>query len=136
MVKKRPTKLPKNSAPEAEPEGTVPFQVRFDADLHARLKREAEKADISLNQLIQGICRGVLDYLHQGEAEETKAGFVVSRPQKRCLFIGRPGISEYEPDEAMEYRLVYREDPPPPDDGILLFSLDFTNRGVVRNQRR
>jgi hypothetical protein len=133
--RKRIEKVPARREPETtEGAETVAFQVRFDADLHARLKAEAEKADISLNQLIQGICRGTVDYLHQGEAEQTEGGFVSSRAQKRCIFFGKPGVT-YDPDD-LEYIRRDLGGEPATSKGFLWFSLDFTNRGVVRHQPR
>lgn len=126
----------RNVAAVDEQDGSVAFQVRLDADLHAQLKREAETAGISMNQLIQGILRGVLDRLVQGEAEVGRSGFVNVRPQKGCVFFGQPGVSLPEP---WELENLERAGVTPPDEefkGYVWFGLDFTNRGVVRFQQR
>lgn len=136
MAKRKTQSRPLKPSLEPEAEsGAVAFQVRFDADLHARLKAEADAADISLNQLVQGICRGALDFLHQGEAEMLSTGFVKARQQKRCVYFGRPGWS-CSAEEAERIRDATGDEPAEPDKGALWFSLDFTNRGVVRHQPR
>ena len=114
---------------------TVAFQVRFDADLHEALRREAEQAGISLNQLIQGICRGSLSYLVQGEAEKTRDGFVLVKPQKGCVFFGRRGV-HYSDRERQEFYSGEGNELAEDDPGALWFALDFTNRGVVRYEPR
>lgn len=116
---------------------TVPFQLRLDADLHGRLKAAAENAGISLNQLIQGICRGAEASLVQGEARLLQGGFVDAKPQRGCVFFGRPGVMpaghEKECDEYYEMHGKYPEEV---DLGLVWFGLDFTNRGVVQYQAR
>jgi hypothetical protein len=122
------------SKPEAEPQedpAKVVFQVRFDADVHRDLKLQAEIAGISLNQLIQGICRGAVAHLVQGEAS-IRNGFVTAREQRKCVFFGRQGI-HYTENEAEAYRHHYSGDEPPPNDnGDVWFGLDFSERGFVR----
>lgn len=121
-------------APAEPVDGSVAFQVRLDADLHARLKEAAETAGISMNQLIQGTLRGAMEYLVQGEADMQAFGWVRQRKQKGCVFFGRVGYSLDE-EEVMEYR-SRGEKPPEPDKGLVWFGLDYTNRGVVRYQPR
>lgn len=126
----------RKEAPKVELDGTVAFQVRMDADLHARLKREADQAGISMNQLIQGTLRGALERLVQGEADVSRSGFVQVRPQKGCLFFGSPGVSVPEPHERIHYQEAGITPPEKEDKGYVWFGLDFTNRGVVRYQQK
>ncbi len=115
----------------AEDDGRVAFQVRFDRDLQEQLKQQAEEAGLSLNQLIQGICRTASRYLVQGEPHELVNGFIDSRPMKRCVFFGRRGEWGGTPEEVEQWELDTGELPPPRDKGFLLFSLDFTDRGAA-----
>lgn len=125
MAKKKATKKQTRTADDK-----TAFQVRFDADLHAEMKAAAEEAGISLNQLVQGICRGALAYLVQGEARVADDGLVQVEPTKKCVFFGETG-RRLTPEE----REIYEEadHPPPPDKkGFVWFGLDFTDRGFVR----
>ena len=112
----------------------VAFQVRFDPDLHQELHKVAEEAGISLNQLIQGICRGALGHVYQGEAFVSPSGFMRVKPQRGCLFFGQPGDSWTE-DEEIDYHET-GEMPKGKDRGRVWFGLDFTNRGVVTYRQR
>ena len=117
MAKKLPT-----PEPQSAEDGKVSLQLRLEAELHERLRKTAEEAGISLNQLIQGICWGVVDKVVQGEAKRSPDGFVHWEMRKKCLFFGCPG-SFNDPDGR---------DPTPEYLGEYWFGLDFTNRGVVR----
>jgi len=114
---------------------TVAMQVRFDGDLHQQLKATAETAGISLNQLIQGICRGAIAHLVQGEPDVDDGGFVRTKPQRGCVFFGRAGFvptdGEEECEECFGKNGVY---PDFVEKGTVWFGLDFTNRGYVRYQ--
>lgn len=124
----------KKAATEAAPEHrAVAFQVRFDADLHTQLKNAADAASISLNQLIQGICRGAVAHLVQGEPDVSLSGYVRVKPQQGCVFFGRAGMYPSQ-DEAEKHYHLTGEEPAPIDNGTVWFALDFTNRGFVRFQ--
>lgn len=125
----RRRKITSESVQEPEP---VAFQVRFDADLHEQVKAAAETAGISVNQLIQGICRGAMAHLVQGEPEVLLDGFVRVNPQRGCVFFGRAGIACNE-EEVNEYYSAGK-DAPAKDNGMVWYGLDFTNRGFVRYQ--
>jgi hypothetical protein len=116
---------------------TVAFQVRLDVDLHEQMKKAAEKADISLNQLIQGICRGAMAHLVQGEPEIDDGGYVSQKQQRGCVFFGRVGFIPEELKDKIESDYstsgIY---PNSVDKGAVWFGLDFTNRGYVRYQPR
>lgn len=110
-------------------EGTIAFQVRFDADLHAQVKHCAEHAGISMNQLIQGIVRGALDHFQYGEPWVDAYGVVNVRPRRGCVFFGRPG--DY-PEDGRERSSAAGLPLPITDPGTIWFGLDYTNRGVVQ----
>lgn len=132
MAKKRATR--KTPATEqAADDGKVAFQVRFDSELHAQLKGLAEQADLSLNQLIQGMCRGLVEHGRVGRAVVQKeSGFVSVRPESRCVYFGTPGIPSNVPEAAYpDYVHRHDEEPEPVKKGWVWFGLDFSERGVV-----
>ena len=142
MPRKKPSP-PSNKPPELEPaipgvsdDEKVAFQVRFDADLHQKLKQQAEEAGISLNQLIQGVCRACSENLHVGEFkfvnDQMKLGTI--KYTKRCVTFGDPGIyiSEEEREKASAYHQDrYHEEVPADRPSKIWFGLDFTDRGYV-----
>jgi len=130
MAKKRVTR--KTDSPPVPEDGKVAFQVRLDADLHGRMREIAEKAGISLNQLLQGMCRGLIDHAHVGEGRRLKDGFHALRHTPKCVFFGQPGTPSDVPEEFYEdYREKHGQYPEALDKGWGWFGLDFTERGVV-----
>lgn len=122
-------KSSKNAAPAKDSRPAdgekVAFQVRFDSDLHARLVQLAEESGISLNQLVQGMCRGTLAAAHAGEWNEyaflqgdKPYPFVRSKPAKGCVWFGKEG----EFDEHMGE---------PVHSGTFWFGIDVRERGDV-----
>lgn len=118
---------------ESTGDAKVRLLIRIDAELHERLKSAAEAAEISMNQLVQGILHGAMGNIEQGEPEVGRSGFVRVRPTKKCVFFGRSGIYHSEEDREA-CREATGRDPVPDDDGAVWFALDFTDRGVVRYQ--
>jgi hypothetical protein len=130
-------KLRKSPTTAGDRSDSVPFQLRLDAELHRDLKAAADTAGISLNQLIQGICRGALANLIQGEPDVSPYGFVSTKPQRGCVFFGRHGSTPAISMEDSEYYYdTHLKFPEGVDPGTLWFGLDFTNRGVVHYQRK
>jgi uncharacterized protein (DUF1778 family) len=129
MAKKRA-----KATPTKREAGRVDLKFRFDADLHELLRQAADEAGVSLNQLVQGICRAAAEVMHAGEAERLNSGFVTQRShRKQCLFFGRPGNHEKAGEEHPDYmKSKYGDaEPPQQDNGVLWFSLDFSERGSV-----
>ena len=100
--------------------GKTRVELRFDTDLYDRVKELADAADISVNQLLQGITRWAMDrsnlgepkYVHPQEAIETKH-------VPGCVWFGNADFKTYDDGGYT-----------PPE---ILFSLDFTERYVVRD---
>lgn len=96
----------------------VAFQVRFDHELHRKLKMYASAAGISLNQLVQGLCQGCVSRIQLGEVvRETPDDEWNMRLSKKCLTI-----------------VDFPEDHPYGDkSGHVWFKLDFTDRSAVQH---
>lgn len=108
----------------------VRVELRFDADVYERLKAGAEKAGISVNQLMHGIARWAGQNLELGEPRRDESGFVRSKPVPGCVFFGRLGHYWNEEDH---YHLAPGEElEGDGDPGVVHFALDFTERNVVR----
>lgn len=106
-------------------------ELRLDSDVFAKLKRLADDAHISVNQLMQGLARWAGNDGHVGEPERDSDGIVRNRPQPGCVWIGQMGwtLSDIDdPDDlaslAEEGRTKYL--------GRVDLRLDFTERHVVR----
>ena len=120
-----PTKTTDASPQKPKRPETTAFQVRLDAEVHATLKKAAEDASISLNQLVTGILRGCADNMHLGEGRIRDGVITIDPTVAQCVTFGeRP---QYEEDfgiaEAHGQRI---------DDGVYWFGLDFSDRGYVR----
>ena len=121
---------PRKKAVSVPDDATSAFQLRLDSELHDRFKKIAEEADVSLNQLIQGILWGTVENLKLGEAFVESDKTVRVEPRKKCLYVGRAGFYRSPRERARDEEEGW--DSPPDDKGELWFGLDFTNRGVVR----
>src|SRR5262245_33184786 len=105
-------------------------ELRLEVPLVEKLKAEAEKAGISLNQLTQALLEGCATHLHQGTAFRSDQGAVYVRERERCLYVGEQATSRYigsrHPDD---------DDDPESwttgSKGYLWFLLDFTGRAVL-----
>lgn len=103
----------------------VALQLRFDREVHDGIKDIAERAGISVNQLIQGMTRWAVAHAHVGEPCWTQDEFgdtLESRPQPGCVWFGRIGDSPRYPDDE-------QVGPIP----SVAFALDFTERRVIRD---
>lgn len=119
MAKKQNTKA---AGVDAE---KVAFQVRFDRDLHEELVKLGAESGISLNQLVQGICRGAMAAANVGSWDQfgMKQGdkpykFVTSRSGNGCVWFGKKG----EFDESQGE---------PISSGEFWFGIDVRERGDV-----
>lgn len=101
------------------------FELRFDTDVYEGLKKIADQAQISLNQLMQGIGRWALENAHVGEPHQEDIDCVETIEQPGCVWFG-------------EDKCEGVDDPLHPEGGYVIpakvvFSLDFTERHVVRD---
>lgn len=95
------------------------FELRLDDDVYQRVKAVSQEADISINQLIQGVLRWAMMYAHPGEADYVEKGgceVVEAADVPGCVWFGR---SAGEDDGGF-------------DEGTIIFQLDFSERHVVR----
>ena len=100
----------------------VRFELRFESDVYAGIKDIAERADISLNQLMQGISRWAVSNAHVGDLVEGRDG-PTTIEEPGCLWFGKDIdelVDELEEDESV------------PTIPSVAFALDFTERTVVR----
>ena len=114
--------MAKKQQPKPRDEGKARFELRFDEDLYADIKRIADETEISVNQLMQGIARWAVKYAHPCEEviEYSPHDGVESRSQPGCVWFG------HQPDVCND------GDVPFPIDAQVFFHLDFTERRVVR----
>lgn len=129
----------------SEPGDKVRLELRFDADVAEMTKALAERAGISVNQLLAGLARWGVKNLRCGEPLYDAGGRVSARPQPGCLWAGREaGYVAMTDQEIAEYAHECGGSPPPgdslmkPDDskygkGEVYAFLDFTERRVVRD---
>ena len=109
----------------------VAMQLRVDSDLYGGLKAAAEESGISLNQLIQGMCRGCLAHLVQGEPNYVgKLRLLGRRPQRECVFFGKLGERATEADKGAAAHGLLEPEEGEDDLGNFWFALDYSGRGV------
>ena len=128
----------KKAAPKRQSErpGKTRFELRFSDALYERLKRIADEADISFNQFMQGLGQWAASNAIVGEPERQEDGVVHAKRIPGVVFFGyRGGQKEKEEIalEAWEYGGdTSQVDPITP--GKVFFTLDFTERRVVRDE--
>jgi hypothetical protein len=116
-------------------------ELRFDPEVFEGIKRLADSAQVSVNQLMQGLARWAAVRLKPNE-EPTRDedGFVTVRKQPGCLWAGRLGKFREMTDDEIEEEYGDRDLPIPKSDrltkdlnnkGDVWVSLDFTERRVV-----
>ena len=126
MARKRVAEVP------VETGGKMTFLLRFDEELHARVKQLAESAQISVNQLMQGVSRWMIQNAQLGEPSRDESGQLHSRPQAGCLWFGRPSSPpDLQMREALAREFGGSPDEYTEDAGNLVFALDFTERRVL-----
>jgi len=101
------------------------FQMRLRRDLHERLTEEAKAAGCSLNELIQGICEGVVPKLMRGWAERDQAGIVVVKERYGCISFGEAGVMRRDEDRKEEYDETGSDPGPKLKEGEVWFKLGF-----------
>ncbi|MCR9215624.1 MAG: hypothetical protein NXI14_00335 [bacterium] len=114
--------MAKKHQPKPRDEGKARFELRFDEDLYAEIKRIADETEISVNQLMQGIARWAVKYAHPREEVTDFNPFegVDTATQPGCVWFGHQCDVCDDGDE------------PFPINAEVFFHLDFTERRVVR----
>jgi hypothetical protein len=123
---------PPSQSQKQRDEGKTRFELRFDDDLYAAVKEAADKAEISVNQLMQGIARWAMEHAHPGEEVFDHDGHEVrSLAQPGCIWFGHDThvveIQMSDHPGHVEEQIVPAE---------VFFELDFTERNVVRRPVR
>ena len=106
----------------------VAMQIRLDPLLHHQVKEVTDRAGISINQFVQGVLRWAVENAEPGEPFVPPGGKFVSRnPIPGCVFFGRRGSYEWDREtEEPTNRIA--------DFGEIIFALDFSGRGLVRQR--
>jgi hypothetical protein len=92
----------------------VRMELRFDSDVYEGIRRIADEAEISVNQLMQGIARWAASAAHVGECDLVESDGIQqwsTRVHPGCVWFGTG-----------------------PDAEQPVFELDFTERHVVRER--
>lgn len=114
--------MAKKQQPKPRDDGKARFELRFDEDLYAEIKRIADETEISVNQLMQGIARWAVKYANpREEVTEFDPHGIRSKPQPGCVWFGHQVDAHEIPGEN-----------PIHIDAQVFFHLDFTERRVVR----
>ena len=127
--------MAKKKTPPAEPMGKARLELRFDDNIYQGIKRLADDAQISVNQLMQGLARWAIQTGRVGEPYHNEAGHLTERQQAGCVWFGTPASAP--PEEYQRHEMAERYGDAPEDynhwtEGKLLLFLDFTERRVLR----
>lgn len=95
MATKQAKAAQSKAAPIPELPGKVRFEVRFDEDVYTSVKKVADQAQISVNQLMHALARWAGQHCHVGEPVRMEDGFVTgeTKPQPGCVWAGEPGVN-------------------------------------------
>lgn len=115
-MKKRPAK--KAAANPTDSRAT--FQLRLNPEVHEKLKNEAKTANISMNQLIQGVCQWAADNIRQGRPVKD-AGVLIEKRATECVWFGYPQESEIEDIDERKSTAFH-------------FIMDFSGRNAVSGE--
>lgn len=99
-------------------------ELRLDADVYEKLKNLAAEADISINQLMQGATRWLVEHGHAGEPHEIDRHEILTANHPGCVWFGGEHMETVETDDGEHVVGPYP---------YIAFALDFTERRVVRD---
>lgn len=129
----------KKAVGSTEGQDKTRVELRFDPEVYDGIKRLADTAQISVNQLMQGLARwAATKLIPNKEPVRGEGGFVTVRDQPGCLWAGKVGTmrrmtSDEIAREEEDNGPVREEDAYVVDQvGVICLSLDFTERRVVR----
>ncbi|HEY4261851.1 MAG TPA: hypothetical protein VGM98_16895 [Schlesneria sp.] len=111
------------------------MELRLDNDVFDRIKRLADSAQISVNQLMQFLARWAGESGHVGEPHRDVEGFLRNKHQPGCIWIGSVG---WKPEELDDEEHAYYHDeimstPVAERKGELKLFMDFTERRILRD---
>lgn len=110
----------------------VRVELRLDKDVAEGIQKHADAVGISMNQLLQGSCRWILEYGNSGEPYRAPDGKVSCRDVEGCFWFGIPAAEAPEDVIQEYYEEQGRPAPPWSENGEIYGYLDFTDRRVVR----
>ena len=111
--------------------GKTRVELRIDDDVFETVRSLAEKAEITVNQLMTGLARWAGEKGQLGEPSYDRNGVVQMKPIAGVVWFGSPGSYLTEEDKE-KHSNAFEEDPPEYYVGEHIFTLDFTERRVVR----
>lgn len=144
MAKKKAAKR----KPPARDKGKTRFEVRFDDDVADGLRNLADRAQVSVNQLLHGLARWAIQNPRLGDPRVNPDGSVheqdSSEVQPGAIWWGKTAILRYLTGDEREERIrqireIHGVDADPDDlteidsEGEVYLHLDFTERRVVRD---
>ena len=108
------------------------LEIRFDSDVYQKMQDLADKSGISVNQLVNGVMRWAVANGHAGEGTFDEHGNLDVKKQVGCVFFGR--TTKFRSQEERDWiEDEVGQDPGPVEKkGQGFFSLDFTERRVVK----
>jgi predicted DNA-binding ribbon-helix-helix protein len=138
-IKKKASKKSPKGEHESAIDKSTPFTLRLKPDVYKKLKSVAERAGVSMNQLVQGFCEATVESVLVGEAVPINKGNYTVRETPGCLAFGTFGNSTYryngrdmsEIDMIEEVGYPIPDDPSIEDLGFsadIWFGLDFSGR--------
>ena len=122
--------------------GKTRLELRFDTEIYDGVKGLADRAEISINQLMQGLAKWAIRHLKPGEPIKSDEGFISgTRDQPGCLWAGETGT--YRLLSKSELRELEEEfggsvigsdtEPDMSKKGKVWLFLDYTERRVLRD---
>ena len=135
-------KVPKRAKQKVEQSGRVEVKLRIEREVFEEITQLAEKAEISVNQLMNGLAKFASDNGHVGEPELVKVGdavrFFSVKKQPGVVYFGeqwRQWQSQEEREEvATEAGCEVKDLGEFSNRGKFYFMLDFTVRRVIREE--
>lgn len=107
------------------------LEIRFDSEVYEEMRELAEKAGITINQLVNGVMRWAVANGHAGEGAFDEDGNLSVKKQAGCVFFGRT-TRRYSDEDREWIESDVGQDPGEfKEKGKRFFSLDFTERRVV-----
>ena len=132
----------KKASAKPEPMDKARLELRFDHEVFEGVRKLADEAGISVNQLMLGLAQWAVQHGKVGEPIVTQGKFFEVKDQPGVVYFGERWIPWRDADEKLEHQEEIRRDYDIPDykapafkkEGSFFFMLDFTVRRVVREK--
>jgi hypothetical protein len=127
--------MPKKGARMPKTQEKSQLLLRFDEDVHAAIRNLAESAQVSVNQLMQGLARWAVKNATVGEPIRDANGVVSTTSQVGCLWFGKTGcyLSAGEVEQIAFHYACSPSEINKVEKGEVWGVLDFTERRVIRD---